>query len=370
VYERVKLRLDRSSPVAIHQQLREQIQAALHVGQLRPGDRLPSLRVMARRYEVNPKTVLRAYRALKNQGIIEVRPGSGAVVGGETIERREEERALNLLRMARRHRAEALTAGLTAEEHRSLLARLDKEREQDHADRNIRPRIVVLECNSEQATLFSREITRRLHVPAFPLMLPAGGESAEAILRMADLWVTTDFHYQEIKSRAEEHGRPCLTLRLDPGFSQAILAAANRGTVLMVHADISVVPAFHRALSNVGVSRETLDRIRGVSGTDLQAIRRELASADAVYVSPLCPEEVRALVPKRVLLSRPKWHIASSSIEALRAMILTLPTLARESAVPLALQARAPSPARAGDGEEESRPLPGRNAKIRRRLKR
>ena len=75
--------------------------------------------------------------------------------------------------------------------------------------------------------------------------------------------VTTDFHAQEIRERATEHGRPCLTLRLDPGFSQGILAAAGRGTVLMVHYDVSVVPAFRRALANIGVPQETLDRIKG-----------------------------------------------------------------------------------------------------------
>src|SRR5262245_17527147 len=190
----MRLRLDRGDPTPIHRQLRDQIQAALHVGRLRPGDRLPSLRDMAQRYGVNPKTVLRAYRALRDQGILEIRPGSGAAVGGEAIERHEEERALDLLGMARRHRMEALRAGLTSEEHRTLLARLEHPSGRAGAGSVGRPRLVVLECNGEQARLFAREIAHRLGALAFPLVLPAAGEPAEASLRMADLWVTTDFH--------------------------------------------------------------------------------------------------------------------------------------------------------------------------------
>jgi GntR family transcriptional regulator len=93
----VKFRHDRTSAVPIHQQLRDQIQTALHVGKLRPGDRLPSLRDMARRNQVSTKTVLRAYWALRDQGLVEVRAGSGAIVGGETVEHPEEEQALALV---------------------------------------------------------------------------------------------------------------------------------------------------------------------------------------------------------------------------------------------------------------------------------
>jgi GntR family transcriptional regulator len=326
----MKLRLDRSGGVPLHEQLRDQIQAALHVGQLRPGDRLPSLREMARRHDVNPKTVLRAYRALAVLGLIEIRPGSGSLVGGEAIERRDEERAVRLLEMARRHRLEAERAGLKPEEHRLLLARLDPDGGSARGGPD-GPRVVVLECNSEQARLFAREIARRLGVPAFPLVLPAKDPPSEAVLRMADLWVTTDFHAHEVRTRAAAHGRPCLALRLDPRFPEAILAAAARGSVLMIYSDLSVFSPFRRALANLGVPEKILGRIRGISGADPAEVDREVAKAASAYVSPLCDEAVVRRVPRHLLVQAPRWHLAAPSIEALRAMILALPTFARES---------------------------------------
>ena len=326
---RMKLRLDRAAPAPLHEQLRDQIQAALHLGELRPGDGLPSLREMARRHGINPKTVLRAYRALTEQGLLEVRPGSGAVVGGEAIERREEERAVRLLHLARRHQVEAEEAGLTAREHRQLLERLDPDAAATGAALT-RVRVVVLECNSEQARVFAREISRRLPAQAFPLVLPAREESAASLLRMADLWVTTDFHAVEVRRRASEQGRPCLSLRLDPRFTRAVVEAAQRGPLVMVYADLAVFPPFLRALRNAGADERLVSRIRGVAADDRGQLEREISRVTSVYVSPLC-EEIARRVPRRLLVRAPRWYIATRSIEALRAMILALPTFSRES---------------------------------------
>lgn len=74
------------------QHLRDQIVAALHVGQLHSGDRLPSIREMADQLRKNARTVKAAYQALEQQGLVEVRRRSGVfvarqeVLGGETTQ--------------------------------------------------------------------------------------------------------------------------------------------------------------------------------------------------------------------------------------------------------------------------------------------
>ncbi len=327
----IRLQLDRGSPVPVHRQLREQITAALHVGRLRPGDRLPSLRQLARRCGVNPKTVLRAYRTLQDEGLLRIRAGSGAVVLGATDERHFEESALALLEMARRHRAEARAAGLSPREHTELLSRFDGDRPGAKEGRGERMRAVVIECNAEQAVVFAREITRRLGLQTFPLVLPAQGESSEAILRMADLWLTTDFHSSEVAPRAASHGRPCMTLRLDPRFPKVMLEAAERGSVLMVVEDKALVPAFTRALARIGVDETIRERIQGIEPRDPEALRRAVSRADFVYVSPLCAERVGRLVPPRARIAAPENLLAASSIEALRAVMVTFPLGLRDA---------------------------------------
>jgi GntR family transcriptional regulator len=58
----------------------DQVKHAIETGALRPGDRLPTIRAVAEDLVINPNTVVRAYRELQHEGIIELKHGSGAFV--------------------------------------------------------------------------------------------------------------------------------------------------------------------------------------------------------------------------------------------------------------------------------------------------
>ena len=69
-----------SSEVPIYRQLVTQIVLAVLSGDLRPGDRLPSTRELARRFALHPNTVSAGYRQLEKEGWTERRRGSGIYI--------------------------------------------------------------------------------------------------------------------------------------------------------------------------------------------------------------------------------------------------------------------------------------------------
>jgi DNA-binding transcriptional regulator YhcF (GntR family) len=69
-----------ASAVPAYMQLVEQVRRALRLGRLEPGDRLPTVREVAAEVAVNPNTVLKAYRELEHEGMVEGRPGQGTYV--------------------------------------------------------------------------------------------------------------------------------------------------------------------------------------------------------------------------------------------------------------------------------------------------
>lgn len=77
-----------STGVPLYVQLMEQIRHAIETGALKTGDQLPTIRKVAEDLIVNPNTVVRAYRELQREGIVELKHGSGAFVsesvGGHT----------------------------------------------------------------------------------------------------------------------------------------------------------------------------------------------------------------------------------------------------------------------------------------------
>ncbi|MER7712254.1 GntR family transcriptional regulator [Streptomyces werraensis] len=76
----VDYRIDRRSGVATYVQIVQQTKQAIRLGLLVPGDRLPTAREVVEATAVNPNTVLKAYRELEREGLVEARRGLGTFV--------------------------------------------------------------------------------------------------------------------------------------------------------------------------------------------------------------------------------------------------------------------------------------------------
>ncbi|WP_392895241.1 GntR family transcriptional regulator [Streptomyces sp. LN699] len=76
----VDYRIDRRSGVATYLQIVQQTKQALRLGLLEPGDRLPTAREVVEALAINPNTVLKAYRELEREGLVEGRRGMGTFV--------------------------------------------------------------------------------------------------------------------------------------------------------------------------------------------------------------------------------------------------------------------------------------------------
>src|SRR5271154_4573830 len=74
---RVRLWFAPASEVPIYRQLVIQVVLAILAGDLKPGERLPSTRELARRFALHPNTVSAGYRQLERDGWTEGRHGSG-----------------------------------------------------------------------------------------------------------------------------------------------------------------------------------------------------------------------------------------------------------------------------------------------------
>ena len=74
------LRIDPASAVPLFEQLAASVRADASRGELRPGERLPAARDVAVSLDINVHTVLRAYQELRDEGLVDLRRGRGAVV--------------------------------------------------------------------------------------------------------------------------------------------------------------------------------------------------------------------------------------------------------------------------------------------------
>ncbi|MEZ5375327.1 MAG: GntR family transcriptional regulator [Acidimicrobiales bacterium] len=100
------LKVDLQSTQPLHDQLAGQIRSSIAAGDLARGDRLPPARELADSLGINVHTMLRAYQALRDEGLLEVRRGRGTIVTGVAPA------LASLTTLARSLVAEARRAGL------------------------------------------------------------------------------------------------------------------------------------------------------------------------------------------------------------------------------------------------------------------
>jgi GntR family transcriptional regulator len=76
----IEFRMDPGSGVPTYLQLVHQVEHALRLGYLKPGDQLPKVRDAVASLAINPNTVLKAYRELETKGLTVGRPGQGTFI--------------------------------------------------------------------------------------------------------------------------------------------------------------------------------------------------------------------------------------------------------------------------------------------------
>jgi GntR family transcriptional regulator len=99
----IGVKIDRGAPTELHEQVAAEIRRAIAEGEAKAGERLPPARDLAAVLGVNTNTVLRALRALRDEGLLEFRRGRGITVAGTPERGAVVAQARELVRFARRH---------------------------------------------------------------------------------------------------------------------------------------------------------------------------------------------------------------------------------------------------------------------------
>src|SRR5215471_13789723 len=108
--------LDLRSGVPVYRQLIDQVRGGVASGSLSAGDQLPTVRQLAVDLEINPNTVMRAYRELELGGMLETHQGTGTFISDKKPEKKSAERERQLGQMVSEFAARAGAAGFTLEE--------------------------------------------------------------------------------------------------------------------------------------------------------------------------------------------------------------------------------------------------------------
>ncbi|HBG21785.1 MAG TPA: GntR family transcriptional regulator [Peptococcaceae bacterium] len=125
----MKIIISNSSQEPLYEQIASQIKNQIIMGELKPGDALPSIRNLAKELQISVITTKRAYHELEMDGFIETVGGKGSFVSGENKELFREKRLRMLEEKLYEVIAEGRFLGISLRELKEMLDILDKEGE-------------------------------------------------------------------------------------------------------------------------------------------------------------------------------------------------------------------------------------------------
>jgi GntR family transcriptional regulator len=113
---RFRIQLDLHSGMPVYRQVIDQVRGGIASGLLAPGDQLPTVRQLAVDLEINPNTVIRAYRELELGGLLETHQGTGTFISAQKMKRADAERERQLAQIVADCVSRAGAAGFTIDD--------------------------------------------------------------------------------------------------------------------------------------------------------------------------------------------------------------------------------------------------------------
>lgn len=295
--------------------VRTHLMTSLHLGRLKPGDRVPSVRRMAALTGLNRKTVHRAYIKLSGEGFLQTRQGSGTYLTDDSRSPLERPAPRRLLDAVTRCRDEARALGLTANGFARFLTQFVGEG-LEHVE------FAIVECNREQTGMIARDVKAALRCKVRPVLLEELTADVRTALAGVQAVITTDCHRQEVQGLVAPFDLPLYRVALDPEFSQTLIQRARLGTVLMVVKDPQFEGPWRRLMKQLRVSNELGERFSFVEPRGLIAALRAQRGRPSIFVSPLVEAEIQAGLFDPSMAIPAMRYLETPSLERLKVMAL------------------------------------------------
>jgi GntR family transcriptional regulator len=283
--------------------------ADLHLGHLRPDDRLPSVRTLGEELGVDPRAVARAYRRLAHEGLLEIRERNGVYLARQepAVGGVREELVTWLASVV----AEARRRGIGIPQLSELLRTCTN---------TVLLRCICFESNLDSGVAFALELEEEfgincdfVDIDTLP-KLRAGRSTAvrriDERLKRADFFVTSAFHQRAVQTLAKRFQKPFHVITVNEQFARIIERQIAKDGLTAIIADERYarrLRVVYGAVSEPAAIQITLasdrDRVlllnRSAPALVTRAARRLLPDLDIPLLIPrypsISPESARGL---------------------------------------------------------------------------
>ncbi|GAA0786106.1 GntR family transcriptional regulator [Hathewaya limosa] len=280
----IEIRINKKSGVPLYLQVKKQIIDQIRSGKIRVGNKMPTERELSQSLNVSRNTVSTAYNELEQDGIIKSYQGKGTFVIEEVASWKDKDLKDKIVKVLDIALEEALENGMSTQEFVELV----NERVNEKNELMEKMLFVYVECNIEQAKMFSDELSKNGNMKVMPLtisQLQKMDKDTQSILKKCQVIISTFNHVNEVTELTKGLNKHIFGVAITPDLGTIVKIARYQSGTKFGCVCISEEFMFKikRALENAGL--DTMN-VKYTNTYDIESLEKFIKGVDVIIVSP------------------------------------------------------------------------------------
>lgn len=291
-------------------------------GLLKVGHKMPTERELAQQLNVSRNTVSSAYNDLEQEGVLKSYQGKGTFVAEEAVTWKDQNIKDRIIKFIDLGLEESMEIGMDPDSFLELV----KQRVKEKKELMSKLAAIYVECNIEQARMFSKQLTKISGVRVEPLTindLKEMNDNTKEKVEQAQIIIATFNHVNEVIELTREKRKEVLGVAINP----------NLGTIVK----IARYPE-HTRFGFICISEEFMFKVKGAldgaglgniditysNSKDEGEIRKIIDNSEVLIVSPGRHKMVKSLNKDEKEMIEFLYNLDSDSVKALKSKIIEL----------------------------------------------
>lgn len=314
--------IDKKSGVPLYLQVKKSIVEQIKRGGLKVSDKMPTERDLAERLSISRNTVSTAYKELEQDGIIKSIQGRGTFVAEEAGLWKDAGTKNKIIKFIDLGLEEALEIGMEPDEFLELVvSRVDEKKE-------LMKTIVAsyVECNIEQARMFSKQLKKSVNMNVFPLTigdLRNMNMDTKKKLTESKVIIATFNHVNEVSALISGMEKPIFGIAINPDLETIVkIARYPEGTkfgFLCISEEFKF--KIRNAIEKAGLGNIKIEYSTTRAEKEVQQI---IDNSDVLIVSPGRYKEVDSKNKDNKAIIKFIYNLDDGSVKALKSNILEI----------------------------------------------
>ena len=316
------INIDRQTGVPLYLQVKKQIMDQVKNGSLKVGYKMPTERELSEKLKISRNTVSTAYKELEQEGVLKSYQGRGTFVAEVSSLWNAESIKEKIIKFVDLGFEEALATGMDLDEFLEIVIQRVKEKKELMS----RITAVYVECNIEQAKMFSKQLSNSINMNVIPLTigdLKDMDKNTENIIEKSQVIISTFNHVNEITKLISVYDKEVLGVAINPDLETIVKIARYPQDTKFGFFCISEEFKFkiQAALDQAGLGNINITYTNTYGKEEIEEL---VNTSDVLIASPGRYSEIKNLSKGKKEIVNFIYSLDDGSVNALKSKIIDL----------------------------------------------